>query len=286
MSSGPEPVPPDHSTGGEPRQVVRSSDQVALHLPIAGPSSRILAYALDLVLIWVALGIVLLGLFAGTALVNELGEAVGDWLRRVGESTDPEAFEGAFLLGVLLIVVLGAVAEIAYFLFWDLVGGGRSPGKALFGLRVMRDGGLPIDLRASLIRNLLRLADVLPANYLTGLIAMLVSRDGKRLGDLAAGSIVVRQDRPLPAPPLALEPTGGDEAFRFDRGQLARLGRNERALARQTLRRLDALDSARAEAALARAVQVLAERLDYADEIPAAEREAFLRALLRVGVRR
>jgi hypothetical protein len=126
----------------------------------------------------------------------------------------------------------------------------------------------------------LRVVDILPANYLIGLIAMVVSPEGKRLGDVAAGTVVVRMDRPAIALPLLDEGDPAAASFRFDRAQVARLGRAERALLRQTLRRLETLPPETAQAVLARAVEVLRVRIGYGPLEPS-EHIHFLHALLR-----
>ncbi len=207
-------------------------------------------------------------------------------MRQLGDAVDPSSPQellesGAILYLLAFFVLLQLTIEWGYFLFFELTTGGRSPGKALLGLRVLRDGGEPIDLRASLLRNLLRLVDALPANYLVGLTAMVLSSEGKRLGDLAAGTVVVRLDRPPAARRLEGEP-GPAVRFRFERGQIARLGRQERTLLRQTLRRLGDLEPPAAADALARAADVLARRIGH-PPVPEAERLDFLRALLRAA---
>ena len=81
---------------------------------------------------------------------------------------------------------------------------------------------LLLTLGASLARNLMRLVDVLPSSYLVGLVSMLVTAEGKRLGDLAAGTIVVRIDRLPSVRPLAVANEPGAPAFGFRREQIAR----------------------------------------------------------------
>jgi len=76
---------------------------------------------------------------------------------------------------------------------------GATPGKRLLGLLVVHDDGTPVALPASLIRNLLRVVDFLPLFYGVGLVCTLVDRDFRRLGDLAAGTLVIHaQRRPAP----------------------------------------------------------------------------------------
>ena len=74
---------------------------------------------------------------------------------------------------------------------------GQSPGKRWVGLRVIRSNGTPITLSESLIRNLARLVDLLPAAYGIGIITMFIDQQSRRLGDLAAGTLVVYDRAPI-----------------------------------------------------------------------------------------
>ena len=117
----------------------------------------------------------------------------------------------------------GLVLIAAFFVEWLLPAGSRRAGaarrraSALLGIAVLNDDGTPLRWPGALTRNLLRAADFLPFFYGVGLIAMLANRDFKRLGDLAAGTVVVYQspasDRrarfPKPRrvpPPVSLDP--------------------------------------------------------------------------------
>ena len=80
---------------------------------------------------------------------------------------------------------------------------GATPGKRIFGLKVVMDNGLPVTPAASLTRNLLRVADFLPFVYGFAIVSMLMRRDCKRLGDIAAATLVVHEPRPAPQPGLA-----------------------------------------------------------------------------------
>lgn len=262
----------------EGRQLLHSPEQVALHLPLAGPTSRMLAYAIDLFVIVVVEISALVLLLASAPLAEWFGRKV-DELQ--GELAGGTPAEGSALLTLLAAFVLVQfVVEWGYFLFFELAMGGRSLGKRALGLRVLRDGGRPVGLRESLVRNALRLADMLPANYLVGLVSMVVSPEGKRLGDIAAGTVVVRLDRV--ARPPELPEVDEASGFRFDHAHLARFGSPERALLRQTLRRLDEFAPDAAAQALELAVETLRARLGYGPVEPG-ERKAFLRALWRVS---
>ena len=94
---------------------------------------------------------------------------------------------------------------------FEVLAGGRTPGKRWNGLRVVRTGGQPVGFVSSTIRNLLRVVDLLPGFYLVGIVSILVTKRNQRVGDLAAGTIVARAPRrrrarfeaPPPARPAA-----------------------------------------------------------------------------------
>jgi uncharacterized RDD family membrane protein YckC len=100
---------------------------------------------------------------------------------------------GRFGSGLALIVWFSL--EWFYPVLFELLPGGATPGKRALGLRVTMDSGLPITPAASLLRNLLRTADFLPFAYGLGLATVLMRGDFKRLGDIAAGTIVVHVQR-------------------------------------------------------------------------------------------
>jgi hypothetical protein len=94
-------------------------------------------------------------------------------------------------LGIGFWLILLFALEWLYPTAFELMRWGATPGKRAFGLRVVMDDGLPITPAASLTRNLLRTADFLPFLYGFAIVAMVTRRDCKRLGDIAAGSLVV-----------------------------------------------------------------------------------------------
>src|SRR5215475_7256494 len=98
--------------------------------------------------------------------------------------------------GMSLILILVFVLEWLYPVVFELTRWGATPGKRSVGLRVTMDNGLPITPAASLTRNLLRAADFLPLLYGFAIVSMLLRRDSKRLGDIAAATLVVYQPRP------------------------------------------------------------------------------------------
>src|SRR4051794_6964352 len=106
------------------------------------------------------------------------------------------------LLGNALFGDLGAqiglagaalFAYVIYDVSFEVLGGGRTPGKRAVGLRVVLDGGAPVGLRASLIRNVIRLFECAMTLYIPAVVSILATRANQRLGDLAAGTLVVRE---------------------------------------------------------------------------------------------
>ncbi len=240
---------------------MRSPEQVALELPVAGPTSRILAYAIDATLM-IALSI---GLLALVIWALPIAEWLIDLLDRaadelVGDESGDPGLGNAGLLLIALYIGLQLVIEIFYFVFFEVFWRGSSPGKRALGLGVVGENGLPVSFTASLVRNLLRAVDILPLSYLTGLVTMLVAEPTRRLGDIAAGTIVIRYDRGRPVAPLEVAPADA-EHVPFTREQMDRVGATERQLLRQTLRRVEYLDVEDARRLSARSARALADRI-------------------------
>jgi uncharacterized RDD family membrane protein YckC len=103
----------------------------------------------------------------------------------------------SLLLGVFgsagngLFLIVAFLAEWFYPVVCEVYWNGQTPGKRLFDLKVVRDDGAAVDLAASTLRNLLRFADFLPAGFLFGFLTVLWTDESKRLGDLAAGTVVI-----------------------------------------------------------------------------------------------
>ncbi|MDN4545592.1 RDD family protein [Pseudomonas sp. C32] len=154
------------------RHQVETPEGIDLPLHPAGLMVRALAFAIDLGLRGLIMGL----LFIVLAMLGKLG---------------------AGLSSILLFVV-----SWWYMVLFEVLNQGRSPGKQWMGLRVVQDDGTPIGWSASLLRNLLRFIDLLPFGYFLGAISCLQHPNFKRLGDIAAGTLVIYRDRPLTRPEL------------------------------------------------------------------------------------
>ncbi len=97
-------------------------------------------------------------------------------------------------VGAGVIMVGGFLLEWFYPVLFEVYMKGQTPGKRIFGLVVLHDDGRPVGWSAAFTRNTLRFVDFLPLCYAAGFVATLLSRDCKRLGDLAAGTVVAYAD--------------------------------------------------------------------------------------------
>lgn len=153
----------------EDRIVISTPEGLDLELILAGLGSRIAAAFVDAMirgLLYLALAVVFGVLVAGGS--------------------------GGPALGVAVFVPAVFVIEIGYDIAFETLRSGRTPGKSSAGIRVVRLGGHPVDFRTSAVRNLLRLVDGPLTGYVAGVLSILVSSRNQRLGDMAAGTIVVR----------------------------------------------------------------------------------------------
>src|ERR671926_427029 len=91
-----------------------------------------------------------------------------------------------FLVATYLLAVF--VVTAGYYIFFEIVWSGQTPGKRALGVRVIRENGYPIRPVDAVIRNLVRVVDGLPSGYAIGLLVMLLNNRSKRLGDFAAGT--------------------------------------------------------------------------------------------------
>jgi uncharacterized RDD family membrane protein YckC len=187
------------------RHEVLTTEKVTINYRVAGLGSRFLAWLIDLLPI---LGLDFIGIVVGSVLI------VG----RPG-------------LGTALIIVWQFVVIWGYFLFFEWLWNGQTPGKHLIGIRVIQWRGTAITFFHSAVRNLLRFADSLPVPLplgpgLLGFVVAVCNREQRRLGDLAADTLVVHIERNV-KPVLALH----DARTEADRQRLA--------LLRQRLAQLD-----------------------------------------------
>ncbi len=152
---------------------VETPEGVDLYADLSGPIPRALAYAVDL-------GIRAIVLMIGGIIAFFIGKAgTGFWL------------------------ILSFLMEWWYPVFFEMLREGQTPGKRIFNLVVVNEDLTPVTWSSSIIRNLLRAVDFLPSMYVIGIVSLTVTRRFQRLGDLAAGTIVIQKpllttNTPLP----------------------------------------------------------------------------------------
>jgi len=153
---------------------IDTPEQTALEYPIAGIGSRFLAVLADTAIQAVLAFFVVVGgsiLGVGLAAFGGLGP---QWV-------------------VAIVVFLLFLLYSGYFALFEIFWNGQTPGKRYAQIRVIKDDGRPIGAYEAMVRNVLRIADALPAMYGVGLVSIFLSRQSKRLGDFVAGTVVVHE---------------------------------------------------------------------------------------------
>jgi uncharacterized RDD family membrane protein YckC len=145
---------------------IRTPEGIEFGLPLAGPISRMLAFTLDLLVVGTIVSV-------AKQILAPLGFFGQDFSNAVA-------------------VVASFVISLAYMMAAEWLWRGQTVGKRLLRLRVVDAAGLRLETSQVIVRNLMRLVDILPAFYLLGGITCVVSRHRQRLGDLAAGTVVIR----------------------------------------------------------------------------------------------
>lgn len=160
---------------------IDTPENIEFRYTVAGIGSRFLAAIVDtLLLLLVQVVLIVTLLMIGAALEN------------VGGLEDQ---------GRSVLFAVWAILSFAffwgYYIFFEMMWNGQSPGKRSGRLRVVREGGRPVTFVASAIRNLVRVIDFLPSLYGLGVLVMFVDRRSRRLGDLAGGTLVVKDRAPV-----------------------------------------------------------------------------------------
>jgi uncharacterized RDD family membrane protein YckC len=177
---------------------VLTPERVSLQYDIAGVGSRGAAALIDSLIQGVLVTVFLLAVGGGAIVLNAL--------------TDESDFGGSIAVALMAIVVFALT--MGYYMLFEILWSGQTPGKRIVGVRVLRENGYPIRPVDAVIRNLVRMVDSLPVGYAVGVITMLLNARARRLGDFAAGTIVVREGGrgtlvtdALPAQPAVRGPT-------------------------------------------------------------------------------
>lgn len=253
----------------EDRITIGTPEGIELQLQLAGAASRYIARGIDFAL---QLTLIVL-LFILTLVIS--GGSDGGPISLIGGWA-----AAGFFVGVFAVLYF-------YNVLFEVLAQGRTPGKRATGLRVVREQGTPVDLPASLVRNLLRLIDELLFG-LPALVAILFTKHNQRLGDLAAGTLVIREAPTPGARPDSLPQAAGraatGQAIETSGWDLSSVSAEELAAIRRFLERRGTFER--------HARQELAHRLEQglrakvAGAPPTHDPELFLEALAQAKASR
>jgi uncharacterized RDD family membrane protein YckC len=161
---------------------VATGESVAFSYELAGLGSRFFAVFIDLV-IQVSIAVI------GALLIVWAVSAFPP------PASGPKESKIADAILTAVFIFAGFMLFVGYFIIFEWRWSGRTPGKRLLGIRVVRDGGFPVDFTAAVIRNVVRIFEATFGFYAISAVATLLSPQNRRLGDMAAGTIVVRDSR-------------------------------------------------------------------------------------------
>ncbi len=225
----------------EDTRTIATPEGVELELRLGGLGSRFSAALIDLMI--------------QSALVIAISLLTGLTLGGTGAVV-------AYSLGVFF-------AFVVYDVLFEVLAAGRTPGKRTLRMRVVLADGAPVTLRASAVRNLLRLVEGVATSYVPAILSILLTRNNQRLGDLAAGTVVVHEARAG----AVIEATGAPAApAHTEAWDVSAVTPAELAAVRDFLRRRDGFDPDARNALAGRLAAALRERVDGAPADTAPER--------------
>lgn len=233
---------------------IETPEQVVFAYTVAGIGSRAAAALLDYLLMAVILiGVSVIANIAESLLgVNLTGKGAGAGL-------------GSWATALLLLFAFAL--QWGYYVVFEAIWDGQTPGKRQLGIRVVQDGGYSVGFGASAVRNLARVLDMQPGFvYAVGILSAAINRSGKRLGDMLAGTIVVQEKMMVIAPVAVPSRAGGEAAPAAV--VTAALSDAEYEVLERYLARRAALDPERRRALAERLVEQLAPHLQGEEGSP------------------
>ncbi len=253
------------STAGQvaDKLTIETPEQTPLEFPLAGIGSRFLALAIDTLIQFAAMFVLV-----PVTLMATLGTE--------------SIFRGGWSWPAAIAILIWFCIYYGYFALFEAVWNGQTPGKRIVHLRVIQESGRPVTPYQAFARNLLRIVDQIPTFYAVGILTALLSRQSKRLGDYVAGTVVVHE-KPLETAQAGWENWEKPASARYN---ASRLGTEEIQLLETFLQRRSFL-SVEVRAQMSRQIaDRLAQKLGVAPEerrsptLPGGD-EAFLEALLQ-----
>ena len=246
-----DPVAPDIAAGE--KLIIETPEQTSIEFPLAGIGSRFLAVLIDSLFQFagvLALVLILVGLSAG------------------GAAPDLDRPSNARVWAVAIMILIYFLIMYGYFMLFEAIWNGQTPGKRITHLRVIKDSGQPITAVDSVGRNLIRIIDSLPFAYGIGVLCAWISPQSKRLGDYVAGTVVVHEK------PIKIASPQWDVATQVATHQYGagRLTPEEFALVETFLSRREALDPSIRYDTAAGILRRIEAKLTLPPEKPTAEK--------------
>ncbi len=161
--------------------VIETPEHVELHFALATIGNRFIACAIDSFI-----------QFLSIALTFFLAYRLSSDARQLGEKVIAGISGGSVWI-IALASLINFVVTFGYFIFFETIWSGQTPGKRWLKLRVIQEDGRPITPFAALARNIMRWFDMLPFFYSVGIVSVFASEQAKRLGDFVAGTVVVKE---------------------------------------------------------------------------------------------
>jgi uncharacterized RDD family membrane protein YckC len=203
---------------------IETPEQIDVSLELAGLGSRFVARLID----WLVKAAALMIIWFLGMLVLAMLFTVKDEFPKI--------------VIVLLASVIWALAT-GYDVYFEVRHSGQTPGKRSAGIRVIRENGAPIDFGSSCVRNLLSIADFLPFGYLLGALLVVLSSRAQRLGDMAAGTLVVRERSPVAPADINEQITRlASSEIHFATSQLTNCGPEDKQILRSFLQRHEQME--------------------------------------------
>jgi len=211
---------------------IDTPESVTFAYNVAGIGNRFIGALIDTILLFAVL--LLLNLLVFVVL-----GVLGDLTTGVLFSQEPPSWWGG--LAIALYALLNFAFYWGYYILFELLWNGQTPGKRFVKIRVLRLDGNPAGLVEVLLRNLVRPIDFMPGGYGLGLLVMLLNDKSRRLGDFAAGTLVIREMADVSLDALTARPIPSaadvDEALLLSFPEIRRLTSTDYELIQETLAR-------------------------------------------------
>jgi uncharacterized RDD family membrane protein YckC len=237
----------------------RTPESVELEFVLAGLGNRIYALIIDY-LIWSSILILILIVWA--FLITQIA-----WLR-----SEPIRL---WITAIQILILFGVY--IGYFICFETLWRGQTPGKRYVKIRVIREDGRNVGIQQSILRSLLRPIDDI---FCLGFLFILFTTQEKRLGDLVAGTILIQEGQAVTKQKIEISPAATDVANRIiETGEIAALTPEQFATVRKYLYRYPTLDPTVRKKVSDKLAHQLLERIDLADAPPTIDTHLTIEAI-------